>query len=96
MIIVDSQAIIRNNTEIPCALYPISPNGDILQNYIVQYHIFLEIFIPRKRKKETALALFQTFCMADTSPFLGKILQRWLFSLHFNKAFPQDRFFFKS
>ena len=36
-IIVDSQAVVRNNTETPYIIYPVSPNGSILQNR-VQYH----------------------------------------------------------
>jgi hypothetical protein len=26
-IIIDPQAVVRNNTEIPCNVYPVSPNG---------------------------------------------------------------------
>lgn len=32
-IIVHSYIVARNNTEIPCTLCPVSPNGNILQNY---------------------------------------------------------------
>lgn len=32
-IIVNSHAVVRNNIEIPCRLYPVSPSDDILQNY---------------------------------------------------------------
>ena len=48
--ILDSYAVARNSREVPCALYIISPNGNILQNYSIISYI-LEILIPRKMKK---------------------------------------------
>lgn len=42
-IIVDLYAVVRNNTEKMCILYPVFPSGNILQMYYINENIILNL-----------------------------------------------------